>query len=92
MKRCVYLLLIMIGMVSAQSLVRVWNDDVAKAIFGGYDVVYLRGDIYADVVAYPADTLRMLQDGIDFEVIIPNIVEYYASRLDKNVRMGGYRT
>ncbi len=92
MKRCVYLLLIMIGMVSAQSLVRVWNDDVAKAIFGGYDVVYIRGNVYADIVAHPADTIRMLQEGIDFEIIIPDMVQYYASRLDKNLRMGGYRT
>ncbi|MCD6417470.1 immune inhibitor A [bacterium] len=75
-----------------QPLLRIDYDEFASNIQLNLDVAYVRPGAYADVVGWQDDIRKLEEANVEYRIIIPDLPQYYASRLDKNLSMGGYRT
>ena len=81
------------SMLLAQPLVRVDFDDFSKvARFYNFDVAYVREGAYVDIIGWEDDLVELLNCGVSYRIIIDDLPEYYASRLDLSLPMGGYPT
>ncbi len=81
------------SMLLAQPLVRVDFDDFSKvARFYDFDVAYVREGAYVDIIGWENDLVELLNSGVSYRIIIDDLPEYYASRLDLSLPMGGYPT
>jgi len=89
MKYILYLLLFA-GIVFGQSLVRVDYAGFAQMDDWTYDIVYIRGDAYIELVGWENDLERLEQSGIHYEIIIQDMPEYYRSRFTGTMDYGGY--
>jgi hypothetical protein len=57
----------------------------------GLDVVEVKGDQF-EIFAKPTDLENLRRLGINYEMVHPDVVEFYASRYKPTVAFGGFRT
>jgi hypothetical protein len=75
-------------------LIRIYllnQDDMANLGQLNLDVAYLNKD-YADIVAYPQDEINIQNAGLHYEIVQPNLIQFYQSRFSLTTSMGGYLT
>jgi len=66
--------------------------DIDILLGGHYDIAYVsRGD-FADIVADDVDYNRLLGSGLDVEIVHPDLVAFYQSRMPLGTTMGGFPT
>lgn len=87
-----FLIVFVISSLFAQPLVRIYQTDISKELISRLDIVSVRGNVYLDVVGWNKDLEYLNENGIFYEVVVPDLPAYYYSRLDRSLPMGGYRT
>ncbi|MCD6595199.1 immune inhibitor A [bacterium] len=92
MKKLFALIMFIVAVGFSQPLIRIGYDDFEQIASQGYDIAYVRAGAFVEIVGWQNDLEKLQTQGIQYEMIIPNLQEYYASRLDKSLDMGGYKT
>ena len=92
MKRAFALIMFIFAVSFSQPLVRIDYDDFAQIASQGYDIAYVRAGAFVEIIGWQSDLEKLQEQGIPYEIRIPDLQQYYASRLDKSLPMGGYKT